>query len=292
MKNTVYDIITERVLGLLQQGKVPWHKPWVSRGSSFPKNLHSGKAYQGLNIFLLHAAEFASPYWLTFNQALERGGCVRKGEKAMPVVFWKWLEPDAHQKAAGQKRIPMLRYYSVFNVEQCDGIEYPKPEVKTFEFTPIEQAERIVAGMPKAPVIKIGGDKAFYRPSTDLVGMPPHDRFERPEGFYDTLFHELTHATGHESRLNRKGVADKGEHSQFGSDPYAREELVAEMGAAFLCGTCGIVDRTIDNSAAYIGSWLERLKSDSKLVVTAAAQAQRAADYILDVKHEEEGVAQ
>jgi antirestriction protein ArdC len=181
----------------------------------------------------------------------------------------------------------MLRYYSVFNVEQCDGIEYPKPDVPTFEFTPIERAEQIVAGMPNKPEITSGGDSAYYRPSLDQVNMPPKERFERPEYFYDTLFHELTHATGHESRLNRKGVADKDEHSQFGSDPYAREELVAEMGASFLCGHAGIVERTIDNSAAYIGHWLEQLKQDPRLVIVAAGQAQKAADYILGTQPEQ-----
>lgn len=287
MNNKVYDIITERIIAILQKGTVPWHKPWVAGGAmALPKNLQSGKPYRGVNIFLLHSMEFSSPYWLTFNQALERGGNVRKGEKSTPVVFWKWLEPD--EASPDKKKVPMLRYYSVFNVEQCDGIEYPKPEAKTFEFTPVESAEKIVESMPQRPEITYGGSSAAYSPTLDIVRMPNREQFEKPEEFYDTLFHELTHATGHESRLNRSGVADKNEHNRFGTDPYAKEELVAEMGAAFLCANAGIVERTLDNSAAYISNWLERLKNDTKLVVHAAAQAQKAADFILNVKHNED----
>ncbi len=286
MNNTVYNIITERIITLLEQGTVAWHKPWTSQGSlALPKNLHSGRPYRGVNTFLLHATEFGSPYWLTFKQALARGGNVRKGEKSTPVVFWKWLDPE--QGAPVQKRIPLLRYYSVFNVEQCEAIDYPKVDTPVHDFSPIQSAAQLVKGMPKPPVIQHGGDSASYAPALDLVRMPVPERFEKPEAYYDTLFHELTHATGHESRLNRRGVADKGEHNQFGSDPYAREELVAEMGAAFLCGHAGIVDRVVDNSAAYIASWLKQLKNDAKLVVTAAAQAQKAADYILGLQPDE-----
>lgn len=183
------------------------------------------------------------------------------------------------------KRIPFLRYYNVFNVAQCDGIELPSeetilsPEPRP---SPIETAEAIVQGMPKRPEIRTGLDRAFYQPAADFVGMPSVEQFKSGEEYYSTLFHELTHATGHKSRLNRKGVADsEGNWSAFGSEPYSKEELCAEMGAAFLCGEAGIVERTVENSASYIASWLQRLKNDSKLVVTAAAQAQKAADYIL-----------
>ena len=136
--------------------------------------------------------------------------------------------------------------------------------------------------MPQRPVIRHGLDRAFYSPAADSVGMPSPERFETPENYYNVLFHELTHSTGHESRLNRKGVSGVGvERAAFGSQSYSKEELVAEMGAAFLCGRAGIVERTIDNSAAYVASWLERLKDDARLVVLAAAQAQKAADFIL-----------
>ena len=143
--------------------------------------------------------------------------------------------------------------------------------------------------MPRRPAIRHGLDRAFYSPAADSVGMPSPERFDTPENYYNVLFHELTHSTGHESRLNRKGVSGTdGQWAGFGSQSYSKEEMVAEMGAAFLCGQAGIVERTIDNSAAYLRSWLERLKNDCRLVVQAAAQAQKAADFILDAPDREE----
>jgi antirestriction protein ArdC len=285
----VYRIITERVLALLEQGTIPWQKPWsTSAGDCLPRNLASRKPYRGVNVFLLHAMGYGNPYWLTFKQAQALGGNVRKGERATPVVFWKWLDVDEHdaQGKPQKERVPMLRYYSVFNATQCDGIPTPLPEGARREHTPIETAERIVASMPKRPAIAHGGDRASYSPAFDRVSMPQAETFSTAQHYYSVLFHELTHSTGHESRLNRKGVAGSdGEWSAFGSTPYAKEELVAEMGAAFLCGQAGIVERTIDTSAAYVANWLERLRNDNRLVVTAAAQAQKAADYVLGTQH-------
>lgn len=284
---TVYEIVTERIIALLEQGTVPWQKPWAASGEDCrPRNLLSKKTYRGVNVFLLHAMSYESPYWLSYKQAQELGGNVRKGEKSCPVVFWKWLDVD--QAGTGEKkRIPLLRYYSVFNVAQCDGIRAPEDAQVTSTHNPIESAETILASMPLRPPIHHGANRACYWPSFDRVDMPMPGCFRTPAHYYNVLFHELTHATGHESRLKRKGVAGSdGEWSAFGSTPYAREELVAEMGAAFLCGQSGIVERTIEESAAYVAGWLERLRDDKKLVVTAAAQAQKAADYILNVKHQ------
>jgi antirestriction protein ArdC len=202
-------------------------------------------------------------------------------------VFWKWLDVDATGEATGKRSVPMLRYYSVFNVAQCDGVTAPAIEGTDRAHSPIETAEQIVAAMPKRPEIRHGLDRAFYSPAVDSVGMPSPERFETPENYYSVLFHELTHSTGHESRLNRKGVSGS-ESAGFGSQSYSKEELVAEMGAAFLCGRAGIVERTIDNSAAYVASWLERLKDDARLIVLAAAQAQKAADFILGASEREE----
>jgi antirestriction protein ArdC len=292
----VYEIITQRIVASLEKGTIPWQKPWTtaSAGDAMPRNLVSRKPYRGVNVFLLHAMSYASPYWLTFKQAQALGGNVRKGEKATPVVFWKWLDVEGNERDAQGKpkaeRVPMLRYYSVFNVAQCDGISVPQPEgsdATKRTHSPIEAAEQIVETMPKRPAIAHGGNRACYSPALDRVDMPQAETFDTGEHYYSVLFHELTHATGHQSRLNRKGVAGSdGEWSAFGSTPYAREELVAEMGGAFLCGHAGIVERTLDNSASYIAGWLERLKNDHKLVVIAAAQAQKAADFILNVRHE------
>ena len=284
MNHDVYQVITDRIIGLLEKGVVPWQKPWQG-GEQMPRNLVSGHEYRGVNVFLLHAMMYQSPFWLTFNQAREMGGHVKKGERASPVVFWKRLQVAAPGEPDGKKTIPFLRYYSVFNVVQCEDIpadKIPALSDSKREHCPIQAAESIVAAMPQKPEIKHGGGRACYSPSLDSVTMPLPETFRSGQDYYSVLFHELTHSTGHASRLNRKGIdSSGGEWSAFGSTPYAREELVAEMGAAFLSGHAGIVERTLDNSAAYIQSWLARLKDDCKLVVQAAAQAQKAADFIL-----------
>lgn len=287
--SNVYEIITHRIVTLLEKGVIPWQKPWATNGTdAIPRNLVSGKAYRGINVFLLNSMNYGSPYWLSFKQAQALGGTVRKGEKSTPIIFWKWLEGE-DEKTSEKKRIPFLRYYCGFNATQCEGIKYPATEKTLREHNAIASAEKIVADMPKRPVIYHGGDRAAYSPALDCVYMPQPQAFTTGENYYSVLLHELTHATGHQTRLNRKGVAaSEGEWSAFGSTPYAKEELVAEMGAAFLCGHAGFVERTIDSSAAYIAGWLERLKNDHRLVVQAAAQAQKAADYILNAAHQSE----
>ena len=228
---------------------------------------------------------YESPYFLTFKQAAQLGGNVKRGEKATPVVFWKWFDAKDENAPTKIKRIPFLRYYSVFNLSQCEGIPSDKIPLigsSNDEKNPIEQADKIIINMPQKPIIHFGSDRACYRPSLDRVDMPKVETFKKMEDFYSVLFHELTHSTGHESRLNRKGVGSSdGEWSAFGSTPYAKEELVAEMGAAFLCSQAGIVERTIENSASYVQSWLAKLKDDKKLIVLAAAQAQKSSDFIL-----------
>jgi antirestriction protein ArdC len=287
-KKDVYEVITARIMELLDKGIVPWHRPWRGGRAGKPKNLASGKDYRGVNTFLLHCASLAtgydSPYWLTFNQAKERGGTVRKGEHGMPVVFWNWLERDKIDSQTGQtttEEIPFLRYYTVFNVEQCDGIDYPKSDTQNtpLDFQPITECEAVVEGFTDKPTIEHDGHgRAFYRPSTDTVHLPDKSRFGSEHTYYATLFHELTHSTGHESRLGR--CTDQ-KQAAFGSTDYGKEELVAEMGAAFLCGDCGIDGQTIANSAAYVDGWRRAIRQDKKLVIHAAAQAQKAADYIL-----------
>jgi antirestriction protein ArdC len=275
MKNQTYDRITDRITALLTQGTVPWHKPWQAK-TGWPRNFVSKKQYRGINVFLLHTMSYESALWLTFRQASQLGGSVRKGEKACPVVFWKQLAIENKQSGETDK-IPMLRYYHVFNVSQCDGLKTGTAPVQTTE-NAISTPEDIVAKMPQPPVIKHGMTRAYYSPREDCVGMPARERFERMEDYYSTVFHELVHSTGHEKRLKRATLA---ENNGFGSDPYCKEELIAEMGAAFLCGQAEIAERTIDNSAAYINGWLERVRDDKMLIVQAAAQAQKATDFIL-----------
>ena len=276
--NKAYQVITDRILELLEQGIVPWRKPWKGGGEA--KNLISQKGYRGVNRFLLNVANYASPFWLTFKQAQKVGGHIKKGEKSTPVVFWKLLEKE-NPKTGEQKNIPVLRYYRVFNLEQTRGIKAPEEEgMDAQPFTPIQRCEQLVAVMPSPPRIQHKRQAAFYNSALDLVNLPKPESFESAEEYYSTLFHELTHATGHKSRLNRPSLV---EVSKFADPSYAREELVAEMGSSFLCGRTGIETATLDNSAAYINNWLKRLRNDSRLVVQAAAQAQKAADYIRGV---------
>ena len=292
MSNDVYQIITDRMLSLLESGTVPWQKPWSASGSEgLPRNFVSKKPYRGINPFILLCAGYSCPYWVSYRQAADLGGTVRKGEKGYPVVFWKRLPKT--DKATGKpvlngkgkpEMVLFLRYYTVFNLEQCDGIKWEKPVAPAGKvFEPLEEAARIVASMPDAPEIRHGGARACYSPALDLVQMPHKETFTDSAHYYNVLFHEMTHATGHAKRLARKGIT---EIEGFGSDPYAREELVAEMGAAFLSGHAGILHNTVTNSAAYLAGWIKALKGDPKLVVIAAAQAQKAADCVLGITHE------
>ena len=269
-----YERITERIVSLLEQGTVPWNKPWkVNTG--LPRNLISKKPYRGINVFLLMAMSYESPNWLTFRQAIQLGGNVKKGEKSCPVVFWKRMKNE-DTESDEPKKAPLLRLYHVFNVAQCEGLKETSA-VENGSFASTKPAE-IVAKMPQPPVVKHGMAQAFYSPTDDCVGMPERERFDGETSYFATLFHELIHATGHEKRLKRASIAER---NGFGSDPYCKEELIAELGSAFLCGYAGIVARTIDNSAAYVEGWLKQFQKDRTLIVYAAAQAQKAADFIL-----------
>lgn len=272
--SSTYEIVTEAIIKQLESGVAPWRKPWRTE---MPANLASKKEYRGINVFLLASLGYGSRYWLTYRQAQTLGGSVRKGEHGSKVVFWKIDEYRKEDKETGEtenRKSILLRYYTVFNLEQCEGIKSPEP---TRVIAPLEQCETIVNSMPNPPGFE-QDSRAFYRPSTDTVGVPARSAFDSAEEFYSTLFHELTHSTGHPSRVGREGIM---EHNPFGSDDYSKEELVAEMGAAMLCGVAGIQSRTLDNSASYLQSWINRLRSDSRLIVSAASQAQKAADFIL-----------
>jgi antirestriction protein ArdC len=277
-RRDVYQIITARITALLEQGTVPWHRPWTAQP---PANLITHKPYRGVNLILLGCMPFSSPWWATYRQVQELGGYVRKGERGTPVCFWKWIEKtdeaDNAQTQEDAKRIPVLRYYTVFNTDQCEDISQHLPPGRPSPEEPIAAAEAIVAGMPDPPRMQ-PGLVAAYSPSVDLVTMPALGSFQDAEAYHSTLFHELAHSTGHPRRLNRPAIA---EACPFGSTNYSKEELVAEMAAAFLCAHAGINNRTVDNSAAYIAGWLERLSKDRTLMVHSAAAAQKGADYIL-----------
>jgi antirestriction protein ArdC len=283
-----YAIVTEKIINLLEKGIVPWRRPWSATG--LPRNLVSKKPYRGINLFLLSATKCVSPFWLTMKQANQLGGSVRRGEHSQMVVFWRVDQiPDGDGESdaeheAGKKagRRFVLRYYRLFNLEQCElqqAVLAKVPKIETHQHDPIEAAEQIIAGMPNPPEIQRAESKAFYSNITDRITLPPRDLFISAEEEMGTEFHELSHATGSSKRLNRQSVA---EAAPFGSPAYSFEEIIAEMSAAYLCAEAGISPAVIANEAAYIQGWLATFRRDRRMLVTAAAQAQKAADYILN----------
>ena len=274
-RTTPYEVITNRILALLEQGTVPWHRPWDGT-TGMPRNLFSQHAYRGINVWLLTAMGYASPFWATFQQVTTAGGRVRQGERGVPVVFWRMYDHKDPETGDQEKRF-VLRQYTVFNAAQLDGVALPAITVIPHRFTPIERCAHLVDAMPNRPTILHGHQRAFYTPATDTLHLPSPACFQSPEAYYATVFHELVHAVGHRSRLNRPTLTDL---CLFGDPTYAKEELVAEMGASYLGGVCGIANATLANSAAYLQSWMEVLRHDPTLLVPAAAQAQKAADYI------------
>lgn len=267
-------------------------------GGIFPRNFRTGKPYRGVNVFLLWSTPHSAPFWLTFKQAQELGGTVRKGEKGTQIVFYKQLNGKAKQteeqteEATDEKgnRSPfVLTYYTVFNVEQCDGLKLPEmvPTRESDLVADDETCEAIVNSWqdrPSLQLLSFTERRAYYRPATDSVHMPARFRFPEPAFYYSTLFHELVHSTGHASRLNRTFGAS------FGDDLYSKEELVAETGAAFLCAIAGIAnEHTERNTTAYIQNWIIKLEDDNRLILQAAGAAQKSVDLITGyTPHEEQ----
>ena len=281
MSTKVYEIITARIIEKLEAGTVPWKKPWNGADEA-PSNFISKKPYRGVNAFLTSMSGFTSPYWLTFKQAKDLGGTVRKGETGTPVIFWNTV--NVSDNPDDEKHIPFARYYTVFNLQQIDGITVSPPaDVAPMNFNPIEACETIVKKYATIPRVQHVETRAYYSPSLDYINMPPKEVFHSVPEYYSTLFHELTHSTGHKDRLNRQEL----QHiNSFGDHSYTKEELTAEMGSAFLCAIAGIEAPVIDNQSAYIRGWLSKLRSDCKFVIQAAGRAQKASDYVLGIKPE------
>lgn len=285
-RQTIYESVTQRIVGELEAGRVPWVQPWgtpdVATPLGLPSNGATGNHYSGINILILWGAAIESQRrtqnWLTFKQALSLGGCVRKGEKGTTVVYADRFVPKKERERAASdgddpQAIPFLKRYTVFNADQCDGLPdklftaaAPLPDCEA-----IPPAEALIAAT--GADFRIGGARAFYAVQDDYVQVPPQPAFFAQIDYYRTCFHELGHWTGHESRLAR---SFKG---RFGSKPYAREELVAEMASAFICASLGIVPTV--RHADYIGEWLDVLRADERAIFHAASQASKAADYIL-----------
>lgn len=280
MAKSVYEMVTERIINQLENGVIPWEKPWTGIKSG-AYNRISKKSYSLLNQMILnHDGEYA-----TFKQWQNLGGHVRKGEKSEIVVFWK-IQPIEEEKEDGTKevkQIPLLRYFNVFHISQVDGVE-PLAEDELHDIEPIETAENILHGYwtrESITVEHIKGDDAYYSPTRDLIRLPLFEQFTDANEYYSTAFHESVHSTMKESRCNR-AEERKGKLVAFGSNDYSKEELVAEIGSASLMNIIGIeTAKSFRNSSAYIQNWLSVLKNDVKFIVSASSKAEKAVDYIL-----------
>lgn len=276
----LYTRITDAIIVQLEAGVRPWTQPWSS-GTQVTRPLrHNGEPYSGINILLLWseavARGFQSDTWMTFRQALALDACVRKGEKGSTVVYAGALERDSEGGEDEVRRVPFLKAYTVFNAEQIDGLDGRFAPVAAPAINPgerIAEAEAFFAAV--GADVRHGGGSAYYAPEPDFVQMPPFDAFIDPQAYYATLGHELTHWTRHRSRLDR----DFGRRRN-GDAGYASEELVAELGAAFLCAELGLALEPREDHAAYIASWLKVLRDDRRFIVSAASHAQKAVDHL------------
>ena len=280
MRKDVYADVTEKMMDALENGVVPWRKPWTTMGGH--RNLASGREYRGINVFLTSLSAmrggYSYPLWLTMKQANRLGGRVRAGEKGTMVVFW---EPrvDVRKLDNGEeeerRRLVFKKYY-LWNVEQISGLVLP--ELPTAEgASSHEGAERVWKGYADRPLISHGGSAAFYAPGLDAIQMPPKATFEGTSAYYQVLFHEAIHSTGAKTRLNRSTLTQAG---RFGDANYSQEELVAEMGGAMLLARAGL-EPAYENSGAYLRGWLKAFNEDKRLVVVAAQAAEKAARYVL-----------
>jgi antirestriction protein ArdC len=276
-KRDVYTIVTDRILDQLEKGVIPWRRPWSNTG--LPQNLITKRVYRGINLWLLLMLNFTRNYFITPKQLKEIGATYKEGEKPTLVVYWNWKE--ATDETSGEtKLIPFLRYYMVFNIDQCEGIPLELvPAAYLRVNNPIATCEKVILEMPQKPEIKHKENQAYYNPLLDFINMPKRNSFENPEFYYQVLFHELIHSTGHASRLGRKELL---EMAEFGSEPYSIEELTAEMGSCFLTSYCGIVIDNLENNSAYIQNWMKVLKNDKRFIIYASGKAQQAVDFVLN----------
>lgn len=277
-RKDLYQEVTDRIIAQLEEGLIPWHKPWTGTQSGAVSGT-TGKPYSLLNQLLLQKPG----KWYTYKQAQSLGGQVRKGEKGSMVVFWKpvIVTEETKDGEKKQKKVPMLRNYVVFHADQIDNLpESETAEEPRFIPNPDEAAESIITEYLTRESIHLeqaASNEAFYSPSFDKIHLPLMEQFPDTAEYYSTAFHEMTHSTGHKSRLNRLEST-----AHFGNEEYSKEELVAEIGAASLLNHCGLeTPKTFKNSAAYIQSWLQALKNDKKMIVSAASKASRAVDFIL-----------
>lgn len=275
----IYAAITERILKQLDAGVIPWRKTW---NIGLPKSLSTGKEYRGLNVLVLSSTPFSSRYWVTYKEAIRLGGHVRKGERATPVIYWKWRKPEElekrRQQTGKENPAPCVPFaFAVFNLDQIEGIEGPTEDSSGNHNRRHELADNLMALVVDKPTIthELSGNPT-YNPRTDTITLPHLCQFEIAEEYYAALFHELTHATGHPKRLNRFASTEGNS-----TERYSQEELVAEFGAAFLCGFTGVSNAQTDAlQASYIDGWKRAIRADQRLLLRAASAAQIAADYL------------
>lgn len=291
---SLYEEVTNKIITMIEKGVAPWRKPWSTYGQA--RNYVSGRSYTGINYLLMNNTKHSIPYFLTFNQVKELGGKVKKGAEAEMVIYFKVFYKDSNDntltpeeanarrlKGEEIKSLRFIRYYSVFNVSDIKEVELDLNrfnEAKLTDNERIERCEQIIRNIPKPLELKqIDANRAYYHPTLDYINMPDIKQFESSEHYYATYFHELIHSTGHSTRLARPEILD---YSGFGTTPYSKEELVAEIGASFLSSFTQIdYDSVYLNSASYLTGWLKVLKQDSKFIFKVSAEAQKAVEYIL-----------
>ena len=290
MATDIYQAVTDKIIAQLEAGTAPWMKPWTNGATclDLPKNAISGKYYRGVNTFLLEAPAGAiGNAWMTFRQARDLGANVRKGEKGQMIVFFKtWTIGDVNATDGAEKTIPILRSFTLFHTSQIDRLPAKYLPVAALPLPETERVARAEKMLAQATIV-YGGNDAFYRPSSDSITLPAPEQFKTAGDFFATALHELTHWTGAKTRCDRDFTG------RFGDTAYAREELVAEMGAAFLLKHAQIEGEM--QHAAYLAAWLEVLKADKRAIISAASAAQKAVDFILqasaaDVEEEVEAV--
>lgn len=278
----IYAMVTDRIIEELEKGFIPWLKPWVGGRGAISHT--TGKSYSLLNQMLLNKPG----EWLTFNQCAKEGGTVKKGEKSRFCVFWKWVEVKDDDNEEKIKRVPFLRYYNVFHIDQCEGIK-PRKNKAVSDFEPEEEAQSVFDSYIKREGIVMTHDdgESYYNPAKDLINLPLMNRFYKVAEYYSTAFHEAVHSTGAKTRLDRDGVTNL---SFFGSDDYSKEELIAEIGASMLVHKVGLeTESSFRNNAAYIENWLSVLKNDKRFIVSASGKAEKAVKFILGEASGDEG---
>jgi len=279
-QNKVLDAVVSQIIERIEEtGVLPWQRPW--RASSQPMNMEYKNAYSGLNRWSCILAGYTSPFWLTFPQIKKFEGKVKKGERHTKIMkvalIEKKRENDKGEKEVYARWVQPVKYYKMWNLEQVEGID--SPEIIQDGSFEIETCEDVVSGYDGAPSILFGGTEASYIPENDVINMPPKNSFTSPEEFYNTLFHEYAHSTGHPNRLNRRTLIQN--NGSIESETYGKEELVAELTASMLCGHCNIVKKVIDNSTAYISGWLNKMKAEPRMLMASAGQAEKAFKHIL-----------